>query len=67
MIKKSKEILCTYCLGKNIIPICYGLPTLEAFDSAKVGKILLGGCVPQKENWWCKDCQKEFYYEEVNK
>jgi hypothetical protein len=37
--------ICPKCgLGK-VIPVAYGLPSLEMFELAKRGEIALGGCI----------------------
>jgi len=51
---------CPYCQSKKVIPISYGLPTLEGFEKAEKGKIQLGGCCPQEEDWYCTECKKKF-------
>ena len=40
------EAQCPVC-GKSdkVIPIAYGLPNLEMFEEAELGKIFLGGCL----------------------
>ena len=61
-----KQLACPFCKSKNVIPVIYGLPYFTVMNKAEAGKIKLGGCKVQKENWWCKDCQK-YFYKEVNK
>jgi hypothetical protein len=53
---------CPKCGSLDVVPIMYGLPSLEAMDEETRGKIFLGGCVvgdrdPQKH---CKACGTEF-------
>lgn len=55
---------CPVCGTVNVVPIMYGMPTLDAMKSAEKGKIALGSCCitdyqPQKH---CKDCNTDFDY-----
>jgi len=38
------------------VPICYGLPTEEAFAEAEKGEFVLGGCMVRDALWHCKSC-----------
>ena len=42
---KSKNEKCEACGKTTVVPILYGLPTEEAFESARRGEIALGGCI----------------------
>lgn len=59
MTKKPKK--CPYCGGRGIISILYGMPTFEAAEKAKEGRIRLGGCCVPIDGpyWYCKTCDKE--------
>ena len=53
--------VCPECGSDNSIPIIYGKPSTELIEKAEKGEVILGGCVPEKYNFKCKDC--EAYYE----
>ena len=36
--------VCRRC-GSPLTPVAYGYPTLETFEAAERGEVLLGGCV----------------------
>lgn len=42
------------------VPILYGLPTQWAMAAADRGDVWLGGCVVQKENWFCPRCESRW-------
>jgi hypothetical protein len=48
--------------SSNVIPIHYGLPTLEMEQQYREGKISLGGCTagPCRPHWYCKRHMKRF-------
>jgi len=49
---------CPNC-GKPSLPIIYGLPTEEDFNTPN---FYSGGCIimPDQANWACPDCEIEF-------
>jgi len=53
---------CPKCQSENTIPIGYGLPTSEAEEEAREGKVILGGCciTPDSLRWHCPDCEHEW-------
>lgn len=60
-----KNIICPKCKSKNIIPIVYGYPSLEAMEASEKGLIKLGGCVIlidgcKNPDRYCKDCGNEW-------
>ena len=61
MTAQSKK--CPLC-GKSdhVVRILYGLPTSEAWEEAKTGKLHIGGCCIDSDSpkWHCKSCNKEF-------
>ncbi len=57
-----EKIKCPACGAKNVVKICYGLPTYETFLEAQAGKIKLGGCIVEENSpeYFCKDCEHEW-------
>jgi len=51
-----KPECCVRCRSREVVPICYGLPTEEAIAEAKAGKFVLGGCAVKDARWCCKSC-----------
>jgi hypothetical protein len=51
-------VACPRCHATHIIPILYGLPTVETFEQAQRGELILGGCCHEKDDpdRHCKDC-----------
>ena len=47
---KSKNKKCEECGQTTVVPVMYGLPTEEAFESARRGEIALGGCIIDFDN-----------------
>lgn len=43
---------CPRC-GSPAIPILFGLPTAEAAEAGKAGRILLAGCFEHDDRWAC--------------
>ena len=41
---------CEVCGENSVVPVIYGLPTEEAFESARRGEIALGGCIVDFDN-----------------
>ncbi len=48
---------CTTC-GGRVVPIIYGMPSPEAWDGARRGRLIVGGCVvfPGQPGAQCVDC-----------
>ena len=44
----------------NIVIMVYGLPTKKMFRQEAKGKIVLGGCIPSCEKYYCKTHKKAF-------
>ncbi len=53
---------CPKCGSPDVIPIMYGLPSEEAAEEARQGKIALGGCCISDDSprWHCRDCEPEW-------
>jgi len=51
-----KRESCERCHSREVVPICYGLPTEEAFAEAEKGEFVLGGCMVRDALWHCKSC-----------
>lgn len=49
---------CPQCGSGKVVPIAYGLPTLEAGKAEERGEIVLGGCCVSGDDpqWFCRDC-----------
>jgi len=47
---------CPEC-GAAGLPLLFGLPTLEAFEEAERGRLVLGGCVvpAERPRWQCPE------------
>jgi hypothetical protein len=51
--------VCRRC-GSGLTPVAYGFPTLDTFEAAERGEVLLGGCVlsddlPELD---CRSCRQ---------
>jgi hypothetical protein len=60
---KPSNPSCPKCKSsKGVIPIAYGLPSLELGESADRGEVVLGGCVVGDDSpeWHCKTCKKNW-------
>jgi len=59
---RRKPESCPLCGGMNVIPITYGLPTIETAKAAERGEVALGGCVvhPDNRRWQCGSCRGRF-------
>jgi hypothetical protein len=58
---KQHNIQCPKCKGSsNVIPIINGRPNAQLIEEAKQGKVFLGGCSPNGEDYYCKECKFEF-------
>jgi hypothetical protein len=53
---------CPLCQSNRVLPIVYGLPGPELLESAREGRVHLGGCVVYRENpeWHCRKCGYEW-------
>lgn len=49
---------CPRCGALAVVPIVYGMPSLELFEMAKRGEVLLGGCSlwPGQPERGCVEC-----------
>ena len=47
---KADKKKCEVCGENSVVPVMYGLPTEEAFESARRGEIALGGCIVDFDN-----------------
>ena len=55
---KRKAPRCPECGSEKTVPILYGYPAPDAFESEKRGEVILGGCIVSKfsPKWHCNDC-----------
>lgn len=52
---------CTNCWSStNVVFIAYGLPGHEMLETARKGKIALGGCCVDLPMWYCKKCDRRW-------
>ena len=58
----KKHPHCPQCQSKKVVPILYGMPTMEAVEESEAGKLFIGGCCIGDESpkWHCQDCEHEF-------
>ena len=58
----DKSNRCPSCGTSQVLPIVYGLPGPELAEEARLGKVVLGGCVITGEDpeWRCAKCGREF-------
>ena len=58
----TKRPPCSKCQSKKIVPIQYGMPSMEMYEKSKLGKFVLGGCCISAESakWHCLDCEHKF-------
>jgi hypothetical protein len=52
--------------GSRLVPILYGMPTLEAFEAAERGELVIGGCViiagdPEWPEFACSSSERHTY------
>ena len=55
--------LCKKCLnGKNVVPILYGMATVDMVKKAEIGTYKLGGFRSSEtdKEWYCSKCEFEF-------
>lgn len=60
--KLNEGPLCPKCRSSRVIPIIYGLPTLEMAKKGENGEVRLGGCIVTdgQPTSSCKDCGNEW-------
>ena len=53
---------CPKCDSRNIVPILYGMPTMEAREEEMMGNIYLGGCCGTEDapDRYCNDCEHQW-------
>ena len=53
---------CPKCNSRNIVPIIYGMPGMEAREEELQGKIHLGGCCIAEDDpdSYCNDCEHQW-------
>lgn len=64
---RNKPTVCPNCGGK-VVPIIYGEPIPETFESSERGEVVLGGCCVEvnedgvilNPEWACVECNKQF-------
>jgi len=58
----KKRPHCPQCQSKKVIPILYGMPTMEAVEASEAGKLFIGGCCIDADSpdWHCQGCEHEF-------
>ena len=65
----TKRPPCPKCQSKKIVPIQYGMPSMEMYEKSKLGKFVLGGCCISDEStkWHCLDCEHEYgkYWDDI--
>ncbi len=54
------ERRCPNCRSDQVIPIRYGMPSCRMFDLERKGRLILGGCMPHKNNLHCRRCGHEW-------
>ena len=58
---ENNKASCPVCKSNSdVVGILYGRPGPQAIKDANEGKIVLRGCSPKPENWYCKKCKKDF-------
>jgi ADP-ribosylglycohydrolase len=56
---KTSHRRCTVCGSRlRLLPVVYGYPTEEAFEAARRGELILGGCIPGEPSWVCSVCEE---------
>jgi len=58
---------CPQCGSTRVLPILWGMPSPEASEAAKRGKVVIGGCMVHGPNgvekdpaFECRDCGHRF-------
>lgn len=56
---------CPACQEAALVPIVYGYPDSDLFESAKRGEVALGGCVLEERDpdVQCRACRTRFFVE----
>lgn len=56
------KIICPKCKSKEVVPILYGFPSIEAFEMEEQGLVHIGGCCaePEQPDKYCKNCKHEW-------
>ena len=56
---------CPVCRENALVPIVYGYPDSELFESARRGEVALGGCVLEERDpdVQCRACCTRFFVE----
>jgi hypothetical protein len=59
---KAEPPKCPECGSSKALPICYGMPTLEAVEDAREDEVFFGGCcIPiGGPTWHCDQCEHEW-------
>lgn len=47
---RPRKYQCPQCHQKTGVDILYGMPTIEAFEQAERGEIVLGGCCAESDS-----------------
>ena len=55
---------CPQCQADVLVRIVYGKPGPDLQRAALEGKVILGGCAPDRHNWGCKSCQATFIFQQ---
>lgn len=62
--REKKKRACPKCNSAEVVQIVRGLPTPEAEEKARQGKLALGGCCcwgdDRDTGWLCRACGHEF-------
>lgn len=61
--KKRKALAkCPSCGSSKVLPIVYGLPSLDLMRDVERGRVALGGCCISDNDpeWRCADCGHEW-------
>ncbi|MBD3196855.1 MAG: hypothetical protein GF317_17500 [Candidatus Lokiarchaeota archaeon] len=55
------HVSCPECSSNKLQYILFGYRSDGMISLIQKGGFLEGGCVPAKNKWFCKDCNKTFY------
>lgn len=58
--REIRDYVCPTCAATDSIPIMYGKPADELVQQADRGEVILGGCVPHREDRHCRSCGHEW-------
>jgi DNA-directed RNA polymerase subunit RPC12/RpoP len=58
--RQRRPTKCPKC-GSRVLPIVYGMPSVETRKEIAEGKIALGGCIVAESapTWRCDECGRE--------